>query len=101
MIRRPPRSTLFPYTTLFRSGRMAEAITALQRAVELKPGFSEAHYNLGAVYRVLGNADAALAAYRRAAELKPGFAAAHADIGSVLREQREYEEAERSLRTAL
>src|SRR5207249_12171628 len=24
MIRRPPRSTLFPYTTLFRSGRMRE-----------------------------------------------------------------------------
>src|SRR6266540_4566590 len=24
MIRRPPRSTLFPYTTLFRSGRCAE-----------------------------------------------------------------------------
>src|SRR3712207_7432601 len=23
MIRRPPRSTLFPYTTLFRSGRMS------------------------------------------------------------------------------
>src|SRR2546426_8544240 len=25
MIRRPPRSTLFPYTTLFRSGREADA----------------------------------------------------------------------------
>src|SRR2546425_8373844 len=25
MIRRPPRSTLFPYTTLFRSGRIAPA----------------------------------------------------------------------------
>src|SRR5256885_12836866 len=25
MIRRPPRSTLFPYTTLFRSDRLAEA----------------------------------------------------------------------------
>src|SRR5687768_17923304 len=25
MIRRPPRSTLFPYTTLFRSGRRPEA----------------------------------------------------------------------------
>src|SRR5256885_11140806 len=24
MIRRPPRSTLFPYTTLFRSGQMVE-----------------------------------------------------------------------------
>src|SRR5260370_13187909 len=29
MIRRPPRSTLFPYTTLFRSVR---AVNALQRA---------------------------------------------------------------------
>src|SRR5687768_17864351 len=26
MMRRPPRSTLFPYTTLFRSDQMAEAI---------------------------------------------------------------------------
>src|SRR2546422_9218521 len=26
MIRRPPRSTLFPYTTLFRSGQLAEAL---------------------------------------------------------------------------
>src|SRR3712207_8722548 len=26
MIRRPPRSTLFPYTTLFRSGLAAEAL---------------------------------------------------------------------------
>src|SRR3712207_7270098 len=26
MIRRPPRSTLFPYTTLFRSGRMVDVL---------------------------------------------------------------------------
>src|SRR3712207_6906279 len=32
MIRRPPRSTLFPYTTLFRSGQ-AERITAFLRQV--------------------------------------------------------------------
>src|SRR3989442_5996416 len=29
MIRRPPRSTLFPYTTLFRSQFLARAATAL------------------------------------------------------------------------
>src|SRR5690349_23738763 len=29
MIRRPPRSTLFPYTTLFRSGRAREAGAAV------------------------------------------------------------------------
>src|SRR3712207_7826600 len=28
MIRRPPRSTLFPYTTLFRSARLREALTS-------------------------------------------------------------------------
>src|SRR3712207_7004403 len=27
MIRRPPRSTLFPYTTLFRSGRFSSTVT--------------------------------------------------------------------------
>src|SRR2546430_3309184 len=29
MIRRPPRSTLFPYTTLFRSPRLVTAVTVL------------------------------------------------------------------------
>src|SRR3712207_7916910 len=32
MIRRPPRSTLFPYTTLFRSGRQ-DLVGALRRQV--------------------------------------------------------------------
>src|SRR5438094_7387984 len=31
MIRRPPRSTLFPYTTLFRSGRLRREERALPR----------------------------------------------------------------------
>src|SRR3712207_7023826 len=42
MIRRPPRSTLFPYTTLFRS---ADAhVRALQR---LESGGESATYNVG------------------------------------------------------
>src|SRR3712207_8799880 len=32
MIRRPPRSTLFPYTTLFRSGRSSGARVACRTA---------------------------------------------------------------------
>src|SRR2546422_7502431 len=31
MIRRPPRSTLFPYTTLFRSQRYGELLALLER----------------------------------------------------------------------
>src|SRR5260221_8597003 len=42
MIRRPPRSTLFPYTTLFRSRSRIRDFTArsdsgLQRRLELEP----------------------------------------------------------------
>src|SRR2546422_6447500 len=38
MIRRPPRSTLFPYTTLFRSVRRElEAVSIAQAPVPLRP----------------------------------------------------------------
>src|SRR5258708_10825438 len=36
MIRRPPRSTLFPYTTLFRSGAALAALTPLNPFGPLK-----------------------------------------------------------------
>src|ERR1044071_4048032 len=35
MIRRPPRSTLFPYTTLFRSVTVIQLFESLQRCVTL------------------------------------------------------------------
>src|SRR3712207_7080445 len=38
MIRRPPRSTLFPYTTLFRSDEHAEMTAALQHALHREGG---------------------------------------------------------------
>src|SRR5690242_21947527 len=41
-IRRPPSPTLFPYTTLFRSGSPAEALEAQRRAVALRRGLAEA-----------------------------------------------------------
>src|SRR5256885_7473087 len=62
MIRRPPRSTLFPYTTLFRSDpdaqvalanalfqkkRIDDAIVHYQKAVTLRPDYFLARYGLG------------------------------------------------------
>src|SRR3712207_9449933 len=40
MIRRPPRSTLFPYTTLFRSNFAAD-VTVMEEATELKHRIEE------------------------------------------------------------
>src|SRR5258708_30820083 len=37
MIRRPPRSTLFPYTTLFRSQRVAARARHLERVQQGRP----------------------------------------------------------------
>src|SRR2546423_10958081 len=37
MIRRPPRSTLFPYTTLFRSRKMIKAAACLQGIGSRRP----------------------------------------------------------------
>src|SRR2546427_12855994 len=52
MIRRPPRSTLFPYTTLFRSDQEARGISCDQHAVgpQLRhhPG-PELRHEMGAV----------------------------------------------------
>src|SRR3712207_7859362 len=44
MIRRPPRSTLFPYTTLFRSGRQ------LNTTLGVLAGLSQAGRRIGLVW---------------------------------------------------
>src|SRR5256885_2496872 len=43
MIRRPPRSTLFPYTTLFRSSVAAGDANAFQSEVEGEDGLGAGH----------------------------------------------------------
>src|ERR1051326_8791134 len=49
MIRRPPRSTLFPYTTLFRSGAQRPAVTyvGIGAFVDVAAGFLNTSYGEG------------------------------------------------------
>src|SRR5256885_10024687 len=63
MIRRPPRSTLFPYTTLFRSILEPLADTAKDRVNALGM--------LGNCLDELGQRDKAIDAYRRGLKLAP------------------------------
>src|SRR5258708_32005608 len=46
MIRRPPRSTLFPYTTLFRSAKLLEINTILSHHGVYLPPLHAHHYKL-------------------------------------------------------
>src|SRR3989304_7663638 len=45
MIRRPPRSTLFPYTTLFRSGHPLDADKMVGLDLMVMPGLDDARIN--------------------------------------------------------
>ena len=54
-----------------------------RRALEIKPDFVDAHYNLGIVLQLLGQLDGAQASYQRALEIKPDFAAACGNLGNV------------------
>src|SRR3712207_6846613 len=82
MMRRPPRSTLFPYTTLFRSRQVDELLFGRRLA---QPGLALvcALVGLARVQPVVGRgeADQALAHREQAAGL--AFRAAHRVPGAV------------------
>src|SRR5256885_4766839 len=62
MIRRPPRSTLFPYTTLFRS---TEALAALRPGLAFYAGFFPRYNRLMAEHGFADEAAAIAAAWAR------------------------------------
>src|SRR2546430_13031700 len=65
MIRRPPRSTLFPYTTLFRSGDYQGAKVHYMETARLDPK-APVHGGLGAAYFRLGENSEAIAQFKEA-----------------------------------
>src|SRR2546429_9380460 len=68
MIRRPPRSTLFPYTTLFRSdlrrNASKDAMESYRHAAKLDSSNADAMFGIAAVYFATGQSDAAIAEYK-------------------------------------
>jgi len=71
---------------LYRSGRLAEGVAALQRAVEKAPGLVDARYHLGVA--LLGTGEAA----RGRAELQAVIDAPGADAGRVADARRRFEQ---------
>lgn len=79
----------------------AEAARALiGRALELKPDYTEAHVNMGSVYRALGRPREALASYDTALSMRADLLDAHYNRGVVLQEIGELDAALSSYRIA-
>src|SRR5260221_2473527 len=75
MIRRPPRSTLFPYTTLFRSGSHGHGQGYADLNFLIPELVEHIHYRKGPYYADEGDFSAAGAAHLHLKRsLEPGFA---------------------------
>src|SRR2546422_11066038 len=85
MIRRPPRSTLFPYTTLFRS----KAERYFTRAIAVDPFDSHAHFKLGELYAKSGRNAEAVREYQAGLMTDPNNAEALAALKKVTPEVRD------------
>ena len=86
---------------LKQTGRLSEALNAMQKSVQLAPQDAEGHYNLGITLQELSRLDEAEASYRQAIALKPDLAEAHNNLGLALKEQGKLDEAEACFRQAI
>ena len=87
------------------SGRAAAGSTrpspSIEKALEIKPDYAEAHNNLGLALAEGGRTDEAITHYRKAMEIKPGYAQAHHNLGVALAGRGQTEEAIAQYRQAL
>src|SRR3712207_7949302 len=76
MIRRPPRSTLFPYTTLFRSytGLLVNATSLIGSAEDIVARFSAYRASLEDLVANVGTLYSALSADRKSTRLNSSHA---------------------------
>jgi Tfp pilus assembly protein PilF/4-amino-4-deoxy-L-arabinose transferase-like glycosyltransferase len=66
------------------AGRTDRAITELERAVALDPGYALAHFTLGNALKVRGDLEGAIESYRAAVAIEPDHAQAWNNLGTTL-----------------
>ncbi|MBD3880413.1 tetratricopeptide repeat protein [Phormidium tenue FACHB-886] len=82
-----PKNQLVLGNALIEQGKVAEAIDCYQRAVQLRPDFYEAYYNLGVALAEQEAWQEAIAAFTRALTINPDHAASHLGLAKLLDEQ--------------
>ncbi len=87
--------------TYDRLGRYEEAVSELNEALRLNPGYVEVHNNLAVTYDKLGKRDEAVRELQEALRLNPGYTEAHNNLGNVYAGEGRYEEAIKELEEAI
>jgi tetratricopeptide (TPR) repeat protein len=70
-----------------RSARARQSFKQNLEAATLNPADASAHYNLGLLYQMRGEMEAAAASFHRAVEIDPQETDAHYQLGRIAREQ--------------
>jgi len=69
---------------LARKGRLDDAIVHFRQAIQLRPDFPDAHYNLGIALFQKEDLDGAIAEWRTTLSIHPYDAGAHTSLGNAL-----------------
>ncbi len=80
-------------TTAFKKGRVDEAITQYQEALQIKPGYPEACNAIGLALREKGRVDEAITYYQTALQIDPDYVSVHNNLGNALLQRGRVDEA--------
>ena len=67
-------------------GQLDVAVEYFEKALAIKPDYTEVNYNLGLTLQELGQLDAAVESYKKALAVNPNYAEAHNNLGVTLKE---------------
>ena len=84
-----------------KQGRYDEAVASLNKALDLRPDFAEAHYALGKAYAEQGHFGQALVFLQKAASLEPSVAGIREALGRSLLAAQRHEQARAEFSAAL
>jgi Flp pilus assembly protein TadD len=82
-------------------GLVQQAERYWRKALSLRPDYSDAHNNLGALLKNARHFEEAESHFRQALAQKPHYPEAHNNLGMLLKELKRYEEAEASYRQSI
>lgn len=98
------RAARVPYNeglAMVERGDFVDAAREFRRAIELDPGFADAHFNLGVTYQRMKAFEKALESYRLAADIEPDNADYQNATGSAYFHLGRYDRAVSAFRKAL
>ena len=79
--------------TLQGQGKLQEAVESYEKAIQLKPDYSDSYSNLGTALKELGQLEQAVESYEKAIQLKPDYADFYSNLGTALKELGQLERA--------